>query len=1059
MRPLHLTMTAFGSYAGETSVDFERMTGGLYLIVGRTGAGKTTIFDAISFALFGKPSGSERTADMLHSDFVSKSVDTVARLTFLHQGRRYTVERTIHFMKKRGTADEYGDGRVDARMWQEDGEPLTGASRVTARCEELLGLNAEQFRRIVMLAQGEFREFLRSDSNRKNEILGRLFDNTDYVRYQNLLCGVRDTLRKRRSEQENSLRTVMNTLFRLPEDADTEDYLPGHPHLKENLSALIAREEERQAELDRQYRDCAAAEEELSRREAAAATDNRLLTELEQREAHREELLLRKEAVRAMQAEYAAAERAVRRVTPKLRELEHAESSLRDTETAVAGLEETLLQQSGERKLLGERVEADAPKAERLRELQMEERQLTERLPLYEDLSVKEKDLTEAGRDLAAVTESLATAKKKKDAYSERIGAIRVELERLEGADAEVVRCQTALRQAEDRQAVLIKPGTGILDRTAGILRDEAALAADETKLAALTKDAMGAEDRYHAVYRAFIAGQSGIMAELMRRELRESGRTVCPVCRTPFRTGDPADFAALARETPSQDDVEAAESARKRAEEDRQALHSDMENRRAVLEQYRRSALQDILTLDGNCVSWETLSAPGYLPALRERLDREADEAGELHWKAVSGRDTRDRLSAERDGLEAELKELESQILTQTERRTELELRITGLRSAAEERRRQLPFPDAAQAQKRIAELRAGAESLSSELSAHLSELRAAEERCAKTDGALRSRRDMLPGLTDALTAAGDALSQALADSLFHDLDEYRAALSPLGGQEAESWLDARRSELDTYANDVDNTEQRIARLRELTAGKTMADLEQLEAELGACRGRREAADEARRAQSALLANHRDVCGRVEETLAGLAGTGAAYMRIERLAALAEGVSSEGGRLSFDRYVMGTIFREVLDMANRRLNVMTGGQFELVHSTDAGRRNASAGLEIEILDVAKGTRRSSASVSGGEGFMVSLALALGLSDVVQNHAGGRKLDTLFIDEGFGSLDDGRLDSVITVLRDLTEGNRLVGLISHVDKLEESIPQKLRVKSTASGSTLELELS
>ena len=166
-----------------------------------------------------------------------------------------------------------------------------------------------------------------------------------------------------------------------------------------------------------------------------------------------------------------------------------------------------------------------------------------------------------------------------------------------------------------------------------------------------------------------------------------------------------------------------------------------------------------------------------------------------------------------------------------------------------------------------------------------------------------------------------------------------------------------------------------------------------------------------------------------------------------------------EGGKLSFDRYVMGAIFKEVVMMANMRLDTMTGGRFQLIHMTETKNKNTVAGLDIEVLDIITGKQRPSGSISGGEGFMVSLALALGLSDVVQNHAGGKKLDTLFIDEGFGTLDDGKLDNVISVLQQLTEGSRLVGIISHVDKLEESIPQKLRVTTGEHGSTLKLELS
>ena len=178
----------------------------------------------------------------------------------------------------------------------------------------------------------------------------------------------------------------------------------------------------------------------------------------------------------------------------------------------------------------------------------------------------------------------------------------------------------------------------------------------------------------------------------------------------------------------------------------------------------------------------------------------------------------------------------------------------------------------------------------------------------------------------------------------------------------------------------------------------------------------------------------------------------------MDRLADLAVGTSGDGGKLSFDRYVMGAVFREVLEMANRRLDNMSGGRYELVHRTETDRKNSKAGLEIDILDNSTGQTRPSGSLSGGEAFFTSLALALGLSDVVQNHAGGKQLDTLFIDEGFGSLSEDVLDKALDVLGQLTEGNRLVGIISHVDRLDESIPQKIRVRNTREGSKISIEL-
>ncbi len=204
-------------------------------------------------------------------------------------------------------------------------------------------------------------------------------------------------------------------------------------------------------------------------------------------------------------------------------------------------------------------------------------------------------------------------------------------------------------------------------------------------------------------------------------------------------------------------------------------------------------------------------------------------------------------------------------------------------------------------------------------------------------------------------------------------------------------------------------------------------------------------------------LENHRITRERIAGAKSALTESDRAWNRLDRLADLAAGTSGEGGKLSFDRYVMGAVFQEILELANQRLNIMSGGKYELIHQTGAGRRNAKAGLEVEVLDMATGRQRSSKSLSGGETFLVSLALALGLSDVVQSHAGGRKIDALFIDEGFGSLDSDTLDTALYVLNQLTEGSCLVGIISHVGRLEESIPQKIRVRNNGGGSRLQFE--
>ena len=252
--------------------------------------------------------------------------------------------------------------------------------------------------------------------------------------------------------------------------------------------------------------------------------------------------------------------------------------------------------------------------------------------------------------------------------------------------------------------------------------------------------------------------------------------------------------------------------------------------------------------------------------------------------------------------------------------------------------------------------------------------------------------------------------------------------------------------------------TQEELEKREEQTAGKEEADLAALDALIIASEAEYNRMNEVCSNGEALLRNHRSVLEEAEACRAALEATGSAWKRLDALAALAQGSSGEGGKLSFDRYVMGAMFREILEMANRRMEQMSGGRYELVHKAGADRRNAKAGLEIEVLDNNTGLQRSAGSLSGGEAFFTSLSLALGLSDVVQNHAGGKQMEALFIDEGFGTLSDDVLDKALEVLDQLGEGKRLVGIISHVDKLDESIPQKIRVRGGEKGSTLTLEL-
>ena len=1060
MRPTKLTMKAFGSYAGKTTVAFHELTGGLYLIVGKTGAGKTTIFDAISFALFGVPSGSERRTEMLHSDFVPLSEDTEVTLDFIHQGREYHVERSLRFPKKRGT-EGYGDAKVGAVMTGPEQPAIEGATRVTARCEELLGLNSEQFRRIVMLAQGEFREFLKAGSDKKNEILGRLFDNSEYLRFQTLLANAAKSLEQRRQGCQEEIRTVMGTLFKMPEDAaeQEEAYLPGHPRLAENLRALVRREEERVETLKGEHEKLSRHAQELTRREGAAETDNALLEELDMRRAALVALEEQREAFAARKEAYLAAEKALHRVKPRELEADRAAAALEQTRAEI-GKQEALLEEQGAALTGAQAVtEADRPKRAQAEALSGETARLEGALPRYRQAAEKETAMKETRRKLELAQESVRSIEEQRTAADEALIALRESLTALEGCEAEAVRLEGERDHAREMRDAVSAPEVGITARVDAILAEEGALAAEAGTLGRLTREAASAEEGYHALYQAFLAGQAGLIAVNMEKELAETGKTVCPVCNTPFCREEAHRFALPGERVPEKAEVDRAERAAKAAEDRRREKQAELERRGSLIGQQRDAVAGQTRKLAPECSGWGTLTAPGWLPALRGRLEQALTEKEEACAEAQARCGRRKKLLADEKERSALQETLETRRGEEKKRCDELERELHALAGAVEEIKKQLPYPTEEEAGEKLAALKRRREELLAEIGAHEAALNATKEALDRTAGGLNTLYDALPGQQRAAERAEALLKQAVGENGFADLDAVHSALAPIGGADGERWLLREKEAQDAYAHELESARTRIEELTAQTEGKELVDLSELRSRLAEARAAESAAAEALAAQTGLLEGHRAVAEKVSVAGRELAGTDRAFRRISRLAELAVGTNSEGGKLSFDRYVMGAIFREVLEMANRRLNVMTGGSFELIHSVDAGRRNAVAGLEIEVLDVAVGKQRASGSISGGEGFMVSLALALGLSDVVQNHAGGQKLDTLFIDEGFGTLDDGKLDNVISVLQQLTEGRRLVGIISHVDKLEESIPQKLRVTGTEHGSTLSLELS
>ncbi len=1053
MRPVRLEMTAFGSYAEKTEIDFTRFQSGLFLVTGDTGAGKTTIFDAIVFALYGTSSGPDRRPEMMHCDHVPKSQDTVVTLVFEQNGREYKVERSLHFAKKRGSGGEYGDAKPSAVLYEPGGKTTQTAARVTDRVTELLGLNKDQFRQIVMLAQGEFKQFLRSDSEKKAEILGRLFDNSVYVRYEELLTSAAGKLREDRRESTETIENLMTQTFIRPE-GDEEVWLAGDPGLSAKLAALIETEKKEIGESRKNRTENKNRLDRLNSAYGAAEGHNRLVDELEGCRAHLKDLVSKKDEYASLQEKTDAAAGVYRKIMPR-------EDLRRDARKQLEDLKEDIRVRRANTAELNEKkteteatVKEDEKRREEAQRLYTEAKTLRDSLPQYTKLKELEKDIGEREKRIEKDRSTLAGTEAELEKLKNSLQQTDAEADSLKdaGEKKNAAAAELALLTQKITETVG-KNGLEARVRTVSTLYER--LGKKQNDLAESTLKAKRAKDTYDAMYRHYIDGQSGLLGEKVRAQLESCGEADCPVCGTKIIKGMEKKLARPGKNVPSQEETEQAKAFFDRCEQDRASLHSETEGLKASADSAAQEAVSAAGRLFEADIDWQTLSGTTWVAkrrkelaaaetALKERVSAYGKQQArfeELQKAIKAGNEKQIRLTGTKSelktGIEKELRELE--------------LRRQDLKSG----RAELKYGDEAEVKAKAAALETKREEILEAVKKNAEKNEDVQRRYNTEAGALEADQAKLPEAEGRLEEQTAQLEAALKAAGFGSFAE---AVSVFAGiDDPETWLQSAEKKLKEYEIDCRTTQNRIGTLEKQAGGKEKQDLEKMAAEIKEADRQYEEANELVSRMSSLLSNHETVYEKVTAEKEKLAASDGAWKVLSRLADLASGTSGEGGKLSFDRYVMGAVFREIIEKANYRLEVMSGGQYQLVHQVEAYRKNARAGLNIEVLDRNTGIRRESGSLSGGESFIVSLALALGLSDVVRSHSGGQSLDTMFIDEGFGSLDDDILDKAVSVLNSLSDGSRhLVGIISHISRLEESIVQKIVVKNGPKGSSLRL---
>ena len=934
MRPLRLTLSAFGPYAAETTLDLEKLgRGGLYLITGDTGAGKTTIFDAITYALYDHSSSGIREGSMLRCKYADDKTPTFVELEFEVHGVRYTVRRNPEYQRPKARGEGMTTEKADATLtYPDDRPPVTKAKDVTAAVQEIIGLDYNQFSQIVLIAQGQFTKLLNASTEERSRIFRKLFRTQRYAQLQERLQAEASALNQQRTAQNAKLDSLLGGLQFSPEDPDAEA-----------LRALCAQTvpETALALLDALTARQAAALEEVGT--ALQATEAQLDTVQQQLGAAAQAQRLAQQLA-ARQAELAAAKPA----------------------------------------LDAARAEADrhAGDAAQLDALTAQVTQAQSALAAYDALDTLCRQQTEA-RDAARLAAAQAHKRRTQlDSLNAALTAAETELAALADADTRLLALQNRSAQLTQRGEALTK----LEQRLADCQRQaKAAHKAQESyRAAAAAQDE--ARTRQNTLERAFLDAQAGLLAE----SLVEGAP--CPVCGS---THHPA-RALLPHTAPTQAQVEAARQAAAEADLQAQNASAAAQSALAAANEAKTSLRRDAETLLP-----ERFTAPeGTVPltfALMTNVLAEENAAlqtAQTDCKAQCRQAEADcrrkvQLEADRQAKTRQRPTLEQAAAEADRSAAAQNASADALEGQIAERRAALPYPRRADAQAALDKLEADRRTLRTGMDTAQRKLKQAEQTVAAAEAAVEA-------LTAQQTAAQKELPARSAEELTAQQTELTAARETLRSRE----------------------KQLSAQL--LPNRKTAAQYR--------------AAAEAR------------------QTLESR------WQWVSALAATAGGTLTSKQKIKLEAYIQMNYLDRILRYANTRLMQMTAGQYEL-ERIGAENQRSQSGLDLGVIDHYNGTRRSVKTLSGGESFKASLALALGLSDEVQSSAGGIRLDTLFLDEGFGSLDEESLELAIRVLSGLTEGDRLVGIISHVGALKDRIDRQVVVhKARTGGSTVELRV-
>lgn len=1082
MKPTKLVMQAFGAYAEQTEIDFTQFEEkGLFLICGDTGAGKTTIFDAISYALYGEASGSYRDTKNLKSEYVDKKVESFVDFYFTHQGKDYHVCRkpSFKYTNRNGKPDEQAEKVI---FYQPDGTTLEGAKNVDGTKEkpgaipQLLNMDAGQFMQVAMIAQGEFWKLLNAKTNERTEILRTIFQTDAYKKLELKLKNRMDVSFAARKEKEQSIsqsfrevkvepaeisegisgilvedlaedseeqpRSVVQRICDLQEKLQDSKAVWNIEEMLTLLQAVIGEDTEKAKQKETVL---AQAEEELQKLQGtlvSAKDNNAILERYARTKEEREVLESQKGLFEERRIQLDRTKQATYKVKLEYDAWSAKEHEWERTKQLITDGAQTLADcqtRAGMADAKVKETEALRPEAEQCQKIVDKVR---EEEPRYKEREMLQHELGQIQLQLAAQEQQEAALVTAEQTLQKRIGELQEQQAMWKEEPQQLAQAQAEHDKLLDSQ----KKTESIAKNLIPAWRRK------QQELEEAQREYRENQDAYESAKEAFTHADRLYRANLvgiLASDLAEG--EPCPVCGATHHEK----LATLVEASVTEEqckELKAVEEKKLDAFNQATASASSLRADVQVKGQQIKEEIRGYMTpefiggveaLEELIVSFERQREKlvDTVAQSRERLDtlqQNCEKLREVEAMLARAQGTEmARLAEQRKSL---VEERQSLIAKQAASQATLAALQT------------LSYPDWEAAMQAGNHALARVKEIQTALDTAAKEKKSADEAVARVQASIATQKQALEQQKSDAQMLKQRLNEKLTACQFASVEEMQAQVA------TDAEIHAEEAKLADYDKKVTEVAARLSQLEQEQDARhrTLVDLEQLQQEHTS---KRVQVETLRTALQAITFRIQNNCEKQQNIRAQQVAYEKAKKENDtsyRLYTLVSG-QTRNGKITFEQYIQAAGFDSILQAANRHLLPMSDNQFQLYRQTNAVGKQTNTFLDLEVLDISTGKRRPVGNLSGGESFKASLSLALGLSDTIAENRGGIQMDALFVDEGFGTLDSKSLEETKDALLSMSGENKLVGIISHRDELMD-IPQKLRVTKGRGGSRIQMEL-